>query len=438
MSENIFKLQPHRTMSLQGFDGYGAAAALWGASDSGFTVSGVFRDQADFAVLVLFQMDDPFGHPRFSYLPDGNFTGLKLDFDIQWQGIQAFESKKWPWTDWAYLNCLDASGAEHQVKLSTVATGPSGRTGASGTFTLNAGAIQQYDRVTLWYQNRAFDYIVPSFTPSCVQAMWWQGNTAYCHSVTVGNATYSVLEDGLSSAGIASAIASQVNTSDPNCTATLGGTSGNEITIAVKATIAGPVCVSSSDGSAPATLTNVTPEMVCADIATQISATDWVANGPVVLSAVASGNQITITAEPGADGNMVMFYELHKNTDLFLTFAALQLAGGSSDDVTWHITVDFSALGWTDLQKLWLTFSPALANSAAYASTEWSITVSNWTVHRSEWRVPAPGRRARGRCVSRKTILGWSGPATGSGPPPMASRSGARAGPFERLPPAHR
>ena len=80
--DQIYKLQPHRTMALQGFDDYGAAAALWGASDSGFTVSGVFRDLADFAVLVLFQKDDPFGHPLFSYLPDGDLTGLVLDFDV--------------------------------------------------------------------------------------------------------------------------------------------------------------------------------------------------------------------------------------------------------------------------------------------------------------------------------------------------------------------
>ena len=74
MSEEILKLQPHRTLSLQGFDAFGAAAALWGASDSGFSVSGVFRDQADFAIVVLFLKDDPFGHPRFSYLPDGNIS----------------------------------------------------------------------------------------------------------------------------------------------------------------------------------------------------------------------------------------------------------------------------------------------------------------------------------------------------------------------------
>jgi hypothetical protein len=91
-------------MHLQRFDDYGAAAALWGPSDTGFTVSGVFRDMADFAVLVLFQKDDPFGHSLFSYLPDGDLTGLILDFDVTWQGIQAWESLKSTWTDW---NTLD-------------------------------------------------------------------------------------------------------------------------------------------------------------------------------------------------------------------------------------------------------------------------------------------------------------------------------------------
>ncbi len=85
--ETIYKLQPHRTMHLQGFDAYGAGAALWGASDTGFTVSGVFRDAADFAVLVLWDRDDFYGHPRWSYLPDGDFTGLVLDFDITFHGI---------------------------------------------------------------------------------------------------------------------------------------------------------------------------------------------------------------------------------------------------------------------------------------------------------------------------------------------------------------
>jgi hypothetical protein len=73
----------------------------------------------------------------------------------------------------------------------------------------------------------------------------------------------------------------------------------------------------------------------------------------------------------------VTFYELHKNSDLYFTPADVQLSGGSSDNVTWHVTVDFFSLGWTDIQKLWITLAPALANSAAHSTTEWSVAVTN-------------------------------------------------------------
>ena len=64
--ETIYKLQPNRTIHLQGFNDFGAAAALHSTSETGFTVCGVFRDAADFCVLVLWDRDDFFGHPRFS------------------------------------------------------------------------------------------------------------------------------------------------------------------------------------------------------------------------------------------------------------------------------------------------------------------------------------------------------------------------------------
>ena len=287
--ETIYKLQPNRTMHLQGFSTYGAGAALWGTSDHGFTVSGVFRDAADFAVLVLWDRDDFYGHPRWSYLPDGDFTGLVLDFDITFQGIQPFESQKAPWTDWPYLDCQLTNGQRLQKKLIELAAGPGGRTGANGVFTLSAGTIQGYDRVTLWYQNLAFDYIVP-----------------------------------------------------PN--------------------------------------PNVAASEICEALASQINATNWTTNGPVALSALAAGNQITITAAPGSDGNMVTLYELHKNSNLYFTPQSVRLGGGNSDNVQWHVHVDFSALGWMDIQKLWLTFAPALANGCAYTATEWQVAVSNWTV----------------------------------------------------------
>ena len=81
MPDTLQKLD-YLTMHLRGFDRRGAAAALHSASATGFTLSGVWKESADFAVLVLYDADDPFGHPRWRYLPDFDFSGLTLKFDV--------------------------------------------------------------------------------------------------------------------------------------------------------------------------------------------------------------------------------------------------------------------------------------------------------------------------------------------------------------------
>ena len=386
--DQIYKLQPHRTMHLQGFDDYGAAAALWGASDNGFTVSGVFRALADFAVLVLFQKDDPFGHPLFSYLPDGDLTGLVLDFDVTWLGIQSWESLKNAWTDWNTLDCT-VNGVGQKVPWFgtsgiTITCNTTGRTGASATYTLNLNNPQPGDKVTLWYQNQSF--ISPAISTSHTttdQAMWWQGNSAYNHWVRIGSATYSCLEDSFNSAGVAGNIAAQINASDPICTATTGGTYGNEIFITLKTGVAGPVAVSSSDGSAADSLSQVSAATILQSIAQQINAVNWLQNGPVVLSAaVVLPNQLVVTAAPGADGNMVAFCQTDNTggSRLYFTASNWNLAGGSSDNVSWHVKIDFTALGWSNVDKVWWTIAPALPNSQAYQPTEFQMVVTNWTV----------------------------------------------------------
>jgi hypothetical protein len=388
--DQIYKLQPDRTMHLQGFDDYGAAAALWGASDTGFTVSGVFRDLADFAVLVLFQKDDPFGHPLFSYLPDGDLTGLVLDFDVTWQGIQSWESLKSAWTDWNALDYSIAGVGYNDVKWMgtpgiTVTCNITGRAGASAAYLLNLNNPQPGDKVTLWYQNLSFvsPSIAAASNPTADEAMWWQGNAAYNHWVTIGSVTYSCLEGALNSAGVANNVAAQINASDPNCTAIVGGTSGNEILVTLKSTVAGPVAVSSSDGSAADTLTQTTAASILQSIAQQINAVNWTENGPAVLAAAVTGpNQLTISAAPGADGNMAELYQTDNTSAsrLYFTAANWRLSGGSSDNVSWHVHIDFTALGWSDVDKVWWTIAPALPNSQAYQSTEWEMVVTNWAV----------------------------------------------------------
>ena len=149
-------------MHLRGFDRRGAAAAMHNASADGFSVSGVFRDMADFAVLTLYDADDFFGHPLWRYLPDTDLSGLTLQFDLQYSQLQPIDSPKYSWIDWASLDAIKPDGASVQVPLFDYATQVAGTyTKAETTFTLNGGTVTAYDRVTLWYQNFAWYYIVP-------------------------------------------------------------------------------------------------------------------------------------------------------------------------------------------------------------------------------------------------------------------------------------
>ena len=72
MADTLYKLQPDRTMYLRGFSDLGAGAAIHDATPTGFQVSGVFRDPADFAVGIL----NRFNNGRF-----GNFLRGRLHHD---------------------------------------------------------------------------------------------------------------------------------------------------------------------------------------------------------------------------------------------------------------------------------------------------------------------------------------------------------------------
>src|SRR5712671_1615480 len=118
MPETIYKLQPDRTVALRGFDSFAAAAAIHNASASGFTVSGTFRDPADFAVAVLYDADNFFEHPSIKYLPDFDFSGLTLNFRLQYtEAVQPIDSPKFNWIDWATLDCVRADGSTAKVPL---------------------------------------------------------------------------------------------------------------------------------------------------------------------------------------------------------------------------------------------------------------------------------------------------------------------------------
>jgi hypothetical protein len=159
-AEVLKKLQPHRTMHLRGFDGRGAAAALHGASDNGFTVSGYFVTPSDFCVLMLWDRDNKYEHYYLKYLPDDDFTDMVLEFDLEATNLQPIDDPRFEWIPWRSLSYIKSDGASGTIPLWDHAAKQGGTFGvASRTFTLN-GTPAAYDRVTLWYGNLAFDKIV--------------------------------------------------------------------------------------------------------------------------------------------------------------------------------------------------------------------------------------------------------------------------------------
>lgn len=350
---NLYKLEPHRTMHLRGFDGRGAAAALHSASNSGFTASGVFSSPSDFCVLMLWDADNKHEHYTLKYLPDFDHAGIVLEYDLQVANLQPLDDPRFRSIPWADLSYTLADGTSGTVDLWGKAAKVSGSyAAASAVFTLN-GAPAAFDRVTLWLQNIAFDFIVGTPPETAEQV---------CQNLVdqINNANWPSL--------------------GPTW-ALRASRSGTSITL--KAARYGAV------NTAGTTVSWVSGEKFMglgAGDTIRINHVDY------TVASLVSQTQITLTAGAGAQtgvrylaerggygANHVGIYELHKNTNLYFTPSSAKLSGGSSD-ATWRVRIDLSALGLPTARQLWLTFAPRLADGAAYTAQEWSATFTNWTV----------------------------------------------------------
>ena len=382
MPERIEKLQPNRTIALRGFDSLGAAAAVHSATATSFQVSGVFRDPADFAVLVLHDADNFYEHPRLKFLPDMNFAGLTLTFDVNYQGLMPLDSPKFPTIDWPYLDVTRADGTAAQIRLSNYATQVAGtQTKAAGTITVQDNGLKEFDRLTLWYLNFNFDYLVPKV--EAAYAFTAQG-AGTLHRITVNGADYTYTETAAdNNTTVTAAITLAVN-SAPEVSALQGDGSpelgpANQVNLRVKRDDNATFNVSSSASGAVFALRSVGAQAVAADLAAQINAVNWTALGVVLpLEATVAGAALTIRSQrAGLDGNSLALYAVAKNNRLRTDLTDLPLTGGLSG-ATWRIALDFSALGIPQVRMMWLTFAPPLANGAALASTEWLATFTNW------------------------------------------------------------
>ncbi len=164
MAETLSKLRPDRDL-LCYFLRPSAVAALSDASETGFTVSGSWRQQFDWAV-VEWNRDNTFEHPALRNLPDGDLSGITLSYQETRDNCIPFDSDLYPTVDWPFLRLwIDTpSGDEfHRVRLSSYAVPVLGSyQPASAAFTLT-GTVTPGDYVEIaWdpFASRHFNYLV--------------------------------------------------------------------------------------------------------------------------------------------------------------------------------------------------------------------------------------------------------------------------------------
>jgi hypothetical protein len=101
MAETLDKLRPDRDLQCY-FQQPSAVAALSATSATGFTVSGSWRQQFDWAVIE-WNRDNGFEHPLFRTLPDGDLSGLDLTYEETRTNCMPIDSDLGATVGWPYL-----------------------------------------------------------------------------------------------------------------------------------------------------------------------------------------------------------------------------------------------------------------------------------------------------------------------------------------------
>lgn len=105
----IQKLTPNQDLQCYYYQP-SAIAALSSTSPGGFTVSGCWRQQFDWAVIE-WNRDDVFEHPSMRPLPDGDLSGLTLSYQETRTNCIALDSTLYHTVDWPTLRVWAVSAA---------------------------------------------------------------------------------------------------------------------------------------------------------------------------------------------------------------------------------------------------------------------------------------------------------------------------------------
>jgi hypothetical protein len=159
MAEMLEKLTPNRDLQCYFFEP-SAIAALSATSATGFTVSGSWRQQFDWAVIE-WNRDNVFEHPVLRSLPDGDLSGLTLTYQETRQNCIALDSDLFATVDWPNLRVWANNGSGEQVykvPLKNYATPAAGSYQcATVTFQLG-GAVTANDYVGLAFLGEHYPY----------------------------------------------------------------------------------------------------------------------------------------------------------------------------------------------------------------------------------------------------------------------------------------
>lgn len=128
-SESIHIFDPRLNFQLQGFSGRAATTTLHDASATGVSISGIFQAAEDFAVLGFYNAYDFFNHLRLKHLPRTDLSGLRLEFDIEYDddldGAMRLDAAKYPSVSWDSMTFVCGQGTPseiHEVRLLDHAT----------------------------------------------------------------------------------------------------------------------------------------------------------------------------------------------------------------------------------------------------------------------------------------------------------------------------
>ncbi len=159
MPGTLLKLQPDGDLQCYFFEP-SAVAALSQTSPSGFTVSGTWRQQFDWAVIE-WNRDCVFEHPAFRCVPDGDLSGLTLSYVESRDNCIPLDSALYPTVAWPTLRVWANNGTGeqiYQVPLVNYATAASGSYQCATVQFQLSGTVTANDYVGIAFLSEHYPY----------------------------------------------------------------------------------------------------------------------------------------------------------------------------------------------------------------------------------------------------------------------------------------